>query len=503
MTVLNASKALAMAMGFASQPSGKTKAVAVGISTPESSLRNVQLTNDFISDVVSLAEETELYSKDADPMKTLEQLNEITERATHFQLALRPSSVDSTSVTAQYQLPAVSELNPGSFERGVLGQLSSTSDNPSLRMWAFDLSQRQAGSSYTSATDHLTPPVLYSDGTPPNSLPLQNHSVIENEIFQMDIASTIGAFRQSDNEPSNKDYIILRGGSEVSLTMNPKDFMSCSFISEVSEGSVLLRVTSTSRSHSTSAIVASGALPPTQTPSPSRSRSVSYDIHPRLSQTFQHCFQSRARPIPHLLHPDVEGPMEEPRAPYTITFTKRQYIYEEGASEGPRWTDSLRYIFQEEQDRITLCKKIFGKNLVMTAGSNKVTYDGWEISRMSAITMWFDGTSKAKSITFSPNLTMENADIELRVHGLWDAKKALRNSNAVVIVAESMSRVDEDERLDTIIGLGRQSSIKSGGTFFNKASSTTSQKWKRSGKQKCTIEFTHSSDTVLFLSHLN
>jgi hypothetical protein len=80
------------------------------------------------------------------------------------------------------------------------------------------------------------------------------------------------------------------------------------------------------------------------------------------------------------LHPDVEGPAEEPDAPYTITFTERQYIFEEGASEGPRWTTSLMYIFHEKQDRITLCEKIFGKTLVMVAGSNKVTYDGREIS---------------------------------------------------------------------------------------------------------------------------
>jgi hypothetical protein len=379
--------------------------------------------NDFISDVISLAEETELYSKDADPTKNLEQLTEIAERATHFQLALRPSSVDSGSVTAKYQLPAIGELNPGSFERGVLDQLSSMSDNASMQMWAFDLSKkRQAGSSYTSATDHPTPSICYSSATSPHPLPLQSRSAIENELSKMDIAPTAGALRQSDNEPSNTDRISLRGRSEVSLTMNSKDSMSCSFASEASEGLVLLRVTSNKRLHSTSdAILASGALPPMLTLSSSRSQSVSYDIHPRFPRTFQHCFQSRARPIPHLLHPDVEGPSEEPDKLYIITFIDRQYISEEGASEGPRWTTSLMYIFHEKQDRITLCEKIFGKTLVMAAGSNKVAYDGREISHMSAITLWLDGASETKSITFFPNFTGQNAapkDIELRVHGL-------------------------------------------------------------------------------------
>jgi hypothetical protein len=109
-------------------------------------------------------------------------------------------------------------------------------------------------------------------------------------------------------------------------------------------------------------------------------------------------------------------------------------------------------------------------------------------------------------ITFFPSFAGQNAapkDIELRVHDLWDAKKALWNSDAVAVVTESMSRVDEDEGLGAFIGLDRQPSVNPGGTIFSKASSTTSQKWKKSGKRKCTIEFTQSSDRVLFLSHFN
>jgi hypothetical protein len=62
----------------------------------------------------------------------------------------------------------------------------------------------------------------------------------------------------------------------------------------------------------------------------------------------------------------------------------------------------------------------------MAAGSNKVAYGGREIPHLSTVILWFDGSSETKSITFL-NFTGQNAepkDIELRVHGLWDAKKA-------------------------------------------------------------------------------
>lgn len=497
-TVSNASKTLVMAMALTSQPIRDAGAVTTRDITPENGLRHVQIANDFITDVVSLAEETELYSKDADPIQNLQQLTEITEKATHL-LAIRPSSVDSRSVIGQYELPAVGELSPDSFERGIWGDLSSISDNSSMRRWA--LSRSQARSSHNTVTHPATPPTSFSGRTPPNQMPLQNPSGYEDDIFQMDITSLIDAItRQLDNEPSNKEHISLRGQSKVSLNMNSKASMACSFNFEVFEGSARLEVTSTNQTHSTSdAIFASGALPSTTSSSSCCSLQFTSDnVQPRFPETFQHCFQLQARPIPHFLHPDVEGPTEEPHAPYTITFTERQYISEEDPSKSPRWTTSLMYIFYEKQDRILLCEKIFGKTLIMTAGSNKITYGRQELSHMSAIALWLDSASGTKSVTLSPNFIGQKTvrkDIELMVHGLWDAKKALRNSNALSIVAESMSRVDED----TFDG----SSIKSGATRFSRASTTTLPKWKKSGKLKCTIEFSQLSDRMLFLSHLH
>ena len=85
---------------------------------------------------------------------------------------------------------------------------------------------------------------------------------------------------------------------------------------------------------------------------------------------------------------------------------------------------------------------------------------------MSAIALWFDGASELQSITFFPNPTGKKAtpkDMELKVHGLWDANEALRKQNAIAVVAKSMLRVDEG--LNTFAGLDRQSSVNPDGTF--------------------------------------
>ena len=70
----NASKALVVAMGLTCQPSRDTHVACLGEITPTRSLKNVQTTKEFIADVVSLAEVSELYYKDTDPLQNLEQL---------------------------------------------------------------------------------------------------------------------------------------------------------------------------------------------------------------------------------------------------------------------------------------------------------------------------------------------------------------------------------------------------------------------------------------------
>ena len=493
-----------MARRLRSGPSSKAKAVSIRDVAAEGSLRNVQMTNDFISEIVSLAEETELYLKDANPVQNLQHLTEITEKATRFRLALDSSSAGSRTDIAQYQLPTSDGISPDSFGREFYGHLSSMTNDTSMRLWAFNqIPSRPSGLSDTSATEHLTTPSSHSDRIPSNEVPLQDHSRDDDNSYPISIASVADALIQSDNELSTQNQVNLRGRSKVSLAMDPKASLSCSFNLEVSEGSVLLKVIPTEGPHGTSdGVIPTTALLPPLNPY-RRSQSMSQAGRTTLPRSFHHCFQSRNRPIPHFLHPDVEGPNEEPDAPHTITFTERQYISAEGASGGPRWTASLMYIFHEKQDRITLCEMIFGKTLLLSAGSDRIRYDGREISHMSAVALWIDDASGTQSMTFFPNLigkSVTSKDIELKLHGLWAPKKAPRNPNVLAVIAEWMPR--DDEGLDMSAKPERQSSVHSGGTFLSRASSVTSQRWKKSGKMKCTIQFTRSSDRASFLNHL-
>lgn len=506
-TVSNTSNALMLAMRLRSRPSFEAEAVTISDVEPEGSLQKIQMADDFIADFVSLAEETELYSQDADPTQNLQQLTEITERATHFQLALHSSSAYSSTSTAQHPISTSVGISPGSFGREFFGHSSSTSDDTSMRMWASDhIQSGQSASSHTSAKGHPVTSSSQSDGRPSNHSSLQDRSRDDSTIFRMSKASMADPVIQLNNEPSIKDQINLRGRSMVSLTMHPKASWCCSFEFEVSEGSVLLKVVPTDGpSCNSDAVIASGALLPPLNSLSRRSQSIIYGTQTMLPRSFQHRFQARDRPIPHFLHPDVEGPTEEPDAPYTITFTERQYILAEGTSEGPRWTTSLVYIFHEKQDQITLREMIFGKKLLMSAGSNKVYYDGQEIAHMSAIALWLDAESdtKTKSMTFFPNLTYKKAtpkDMELKIHGLWDPDKASRNPHVLAVAAESMPR--DDDGLNGSARPVRQSNVQSGGTFLSKASSTASQKWKKLGMLKCTIEFTRASGRASFSNHL-
>ena len=486
-----------------SRPGSNAEAVTISNAAPEGSLRNVQMTNDFISEIVSLAEETELYFKDADPVQNLENLTEITEKARHFRLALHSSSFKSRTGAVQYQLPTSDAIGHDLFGREFFGHSSSKSDDKSMRTRAFDhISSSQPGFSHTSATGNLTTPSGCSNCIPSNELPLQDQSRDNDNISRMSMASVADAVIQLDNGSSTKNQVNLRGQSKVSLAMDPKASLSCSFDLEVSERLALLNVIPTEGPHDApEAVIASAALLPPSNSSSRRSQSMSHATTTMLPRSFHHCFQSRNRPIPHFLHPDVEGPTEEPDAPYTITFTECQYISVETASEGPRRTTSLMYIFQEKQDQITLSEMIFGKTLLMSAGSDKIDYDGREISHMSAVALWFDRTSKTQSMTFFPNLIgkgVTSTDVEFKIHGLWTPNKAPRRSNALAVIAESIPR--DEEYLNMSAKLDGQSSVQSGG--MSKASSTTSQKWKKPRKLKCIIQFTRLDDRASFLNHL-
>ena len=161
------------------------------------------------------------------------------------------------------------------------------------------------------------------------------------------------------------------------------------------------------------------------------------------------------------------------------------------------------YIFFEKQDQLTMCERIFAKTLVMTAGSNKIVLNGQEISHMSAITLWLSSASDVRSISFCPNLTMKKVqvrDLDFQIHDLWAADKASRNPRTLTIIAESMSSGAKSSYAFT--PLEDQPDGRLGTSFFGRASSTISSKWKKPGRLRCSIEFTRLSDRTSFVNYL-
>lgn len=480
-TVSNASKALEAAMLLRSRPD-ETEAATKNDFGPERSIR---------SDVVSLAEETELYSKDADPTQSLERLAEITPKH------LSNGGLNAWSA-AQYQLPAVDETGSKSFGTEILSHIFSQNNNASTRARISDRSELdEKDISSSSATGHSITPSNCSNCTPPNKS--RDYSEDADQILQVDTGSTMPTLVQPEYEPFMKNSINIQGRSRISLQKDPKDFKDCSLNMEIFGTSVVLQILVADRSFSFSnPIMASEIL----SPIPNSPQSTSHFVRTDTPRILKHCFQKQARPIPHILYPDVEGPAEEPNAPYTITFKERQYI---SLSQGQCWTNSLTYISDNIQDRITLSEKIFGKTLLMSVGAERITVDNQEVSYMSAISLWLDNTSETRSITFFPSVTGKKApqggtDVELRVHGIYNAKTTSPNASPLTIVVGSMPGTGEGT--ETLEELERHSSAKSRTAFFGRASTAFSPKWKKCGRLKFIIEFTRPSERSMFLSHL-
>ena len=221
--------------------------------------------------------------------------------------------------------------------------------------------------------------------------------------------------------------------------------------------------------------------------------------HFSLASPMTHLFSSHQRPIPHLLHPDVEGPSLEPNAPYTITFTSPQSVLSEGV-EVPRKTSGLTYIFSDKTDRIRLCEHITGKRLLAHIGCNRIIYDGKQVAAMCALALWCDELCGAYSISLFPNLLKTKpsspppVDIELIVLGLWQAKEAERKgTKSISLAVLDMHGTSERERAD------RRPSIASASSGSTSSSGGSSSNGKVSGRRKCTVEFTRLEDRAALL----
>ena len=455
----------------------------------------MQTANDFVTDVASLVEDKQLYSKDVDPSQSLDELNEIAERARGFQRALDAASGTSMVDKRPNGAPVLGQMAFDSFERTIWSNLFSEGSPPSQSKQAFH-SEKGSESSlyYTSPVGDSTPPTSSSANSLSDPHAIQTLSHLNEYRSEDRVAPVDETVVLESRELSVRGSINLRGRSKASLNMSGSASLDCYFQTDEFQGQPVLNVVALCRQQDLSDMpFMSGAIPTSSSTESTDSQTSNECQRPTSFPLLQHCLQSPSRPIPHLLHPIVEGPAERPSAPYTITFMDPQKIIENGAVKRHRWTTTLMYVFFGEHDRNTMCEAIFGKSLVMTAGSNKIVLNGRELSHLSAIALWFDRNVQMLSMTFFANLPGKGSkqkDIQLEICGLRVTNKTLRSSNAVVVLAKLIPRLIE-----------RTGSF-SGQSITSRTSSDLSQSFEVAKELKCVIEFSQHSDKTLFVSHV-
>ena len=188
--VSNASKALSMTLTLKTQSSVESEAASLRSFGEDDYGRNVHVVDDFIAGIVSLAEETELYSRDANPTQNLDPLKELAEKAKTFKLSVHPPIICSESNIAAYRPADTGETTLDALHEAILGHLDTMESNSSMQTWSFDQSQISQ-SSYFSATVESTSPTNRCGPKSPDSLGLRWRSRHEDQAVRTGITPAI------------------------------------------------------------------------------------------------------------------------------------------------------------------------------------------------------------------------------------------------------------------------------------------------------------------------
>ena len=476
----------------------------------ESSPQDRQRINNFIEDVVELAETKNLYARDADLVENIDTLAEIAEKAAALNSTLIRSKAGMSAEVAAYHLPPMGDLTPQSLAQDVFQHLS-LSDSASTSQWAAN--QSHSSTEKNPPSPHLRPgmiPPTPAASTSDRTRSDHSRSVLASaeeepgEIFDMETSSSTEEAPITDVGPAAKEHLDLPGWIKLDLG-GPRP-VTCQLDLETQDASIRIWAVATNQRRQGSTTF-SPSTPTAATPSMllSGKQPQEHAEAPSQPRTFQHCFQIGARPIPHFLHPDLEGSENEPTAPYSLSFKERQYVSEEGAADGLRWSTTLKYIFANEDGRNTLSEKIFGKTRITTVGANRINVNGTIYSHMAAITLWLDDASGIKSMTFFRDLTSgrnTSKILEYQVLGLEDAKKASKSGNGFTVMVQAMNPTDTDPTSPSSprSTFSRPSSVLTSMTG-NTTSTARSRAKQKSEVVRCTIDFSSLDFKRSFMKH--
>ena len=442
------------------------------VALPSSTDRD--LIENFLDQSQQLVEELQLYTNEAAPAKHVNDLAEFVAKANKLTRDLRPSKAGISAEVRSLRLPTI-EPSPHSFSDSFLR-------SSEFQRWA--------------STDSEWTPTPPQDQEVSLALGQPARSVTQSTSTQTDSDAVFSMRSLSFSEGVEvggpaKEHISLSGWVRIYAgRQTDSQKISCKLDITRSEGSICICAVATSRRRPSSMLKAA-IMPVAMTPGKlmhGHEMNIASDNEGPF-RTFQHSFTNINRPVPHVLHPSVEGPSAKEN--YTISFHDHQYFVEEGCP--PIWTRELKYVFVNEIDRNIVRSKIFGKRLLRSAGTEKISFN-YIACLQHAITLWEDETTHIKTITFyrdPPNNKSRPAgDVEYKILGITDLKKAEKDGEPLPLNVEQISQdptpVSPTRR--------RSSTITS--------SSTKSGKARSRDDMSCSIYFSEASDKKAFLQIL-
>jgi hypothetical protein len=427
----------------------------------------------FLDQSQQLVEELQLYTNEATPAKHVDDLAEFVAKANKLTHDLRPSKAGMSAEVRCLRLPTI-EPSPHSFSDSFLR-------SPEFQRWASADSQWIPVPSQDQVSLVLGQPA----GSVTQSASTQTDS---DAVFSM---RSLSFSEDVEVGGPAKEHIGLSGWVRIYAgKQTDSQKISCELDITRSEGSICICAVATSRRRPSS-ILEAAIMPVAMTPGKlmhGHEMNIASDNEGPF-RTFQHSFTNIDRPVPHVLHPSVEGPTAKEN--YSISFHDPQYFVEEGCP--PKWTRELKYVFVNEIDRNIVRSKIFGKKLLRSAGTEKISFN-YIACLQHAITLWEDEATHIKTITFyrdPPNNKSRPAgDVEYKFLGITDLKKAEKDGEPLPLNVEQISQDPTP-----VSPTSRQSSSLT-------SSLIKSGKARSRDDMSCSIYFSEARDKKAFLQIL-
>ena len=451
-----------------------------------------QVIDTFIDEVFDLSESLQLYSMNPTEPSSPRQLAKITSAAVKLCNSLQPQ-------------PGVSALSPSltlspveSFKDSLFSSLTASTTNTTLSEWTPYL--KEAMDSASASTTHVD----LGDSAIPHEHPSEPSFAHLDQMVPTPL-SEAGSLKLDIGRPAKEPLEFEEHVSLLEPTVVGVHPISCTLdFTDATDESPLCTITavaSSQRRHTTRSI-RSGMGAMALTPQAhldlhgeGLEAVQSTDDNLEARRVFNHRFHTERRPVPYVIHPDVEG-MDN--MPYTITFTTPQHFEEENVDQPQAKPTQLKYIFLSRSDRDDMQSLIFGKLLLVSVGIDSITVTNGDRKTSSersqqALRLWKPKLGQRKSITvhYRDSQSKRKTLKEYAVLEILSNVNKLKSKDSVKLAIDEIVLATAD---------GRPSSTTSALTMSSSGSTASAGKSKQA---TCSIQFSNDQYRAEFLEHCN